>query len=90
MLVSETLGFIAAICTTLSFLPQVLKVLKTRDTKALSLSMYVVFVFGVSLWLVYGILKSDLPITVANSFTLLFACIILFVKVQNRKRDKLH
>lgn len=90
MVITETLGFIAAICTTLSFLPQVLKVLKTRDTKALSLSMYVVFVFGVSLWLIYGILKADLPITVANSFTLLFACIILFVKVQNRKQDKLH
>lgn len=85
----DSIGFIAALCTTISFLPQVLKVLKTRDTKALSLTMYATFVLGVLLWLVYGIVKQDWPIIMANMFTLLFASIILLIKIRNRKKDRL-
>jgi MtN3 and saliva related transmembrane protein len=84
------IGFIAAFCTTMAFLPQLIKVLKTNDTKSLSLGMYSVFVFGVLLWLLYGIAKLDWPIIVANAFTLLFASIILIAKVRNMNNDKTH
>jgi MtN3 and saliva related transmembrane protein len=79
----DSIGFIAAFCTAISFLPQVVKVLKTGDTQSLSLGMYIIFVIGVSLWLVYGIAKQDWPITIANTVTLLFATIILVFKVKN-------
>lgn len=84
----DSVGFIAAFCTSMSFLPQAIKVLKTGDTASLSLGMYLIFVFGVSLWLIYGIAKQDWPIIFANIFTLLFATIILAIKVKNTYQHK--
>lgn len=79
----DYIGFIAAFCTTFSFAPQLIKVLKTGDTSSLSLLMYVVFNLGVLLWLIYGILRNDIPISVANAVTLLFALTILIKKIRN-------
>jgi MtN3 and saliva related transmembrane protein len=76
------LGLLAATGTTVSFIPQALKILKTRDTKSISLSMYILFVSGVLLWLVYGIIKQDIPMIIANGITLVFAGIILYFKVK--------
>ena len=75
------LGFSAAFLTTLAFLPQVLKVFKTRHTKDLSLGMYVVLVAGILLWLTYGLLIHDLPIVLANSVTFVLASSILVLKL---------
>ncbi|MGB2426795.1 MAG: SemiSWEET transporter [Alteromonas sp.] len=80
----QIIGYIAACCTSLSFLPQAVKVIKTRNTDSLSLSMYSVFSFGVLLWLIYGAILGDLPMIFANTITLLFALIILGMKVQHR------
>ncbi len=71
------IGLAAATCTTISFLPQAIKVIKTRDTRSLSLPMYVIFTTGVLLWLTYGILIRDIPVIAANSVTSLFSTIIL-------------
>lgn len=79
----DLLGFIAAFCTTVSFAPQVVKVLKTGDTESLSLSMYLFFTFGVFMWLVYGIQRGDIAVTVANALTLILASIILITKIRN-------
>ena len=79
----EVLGFCAAFCTTISFLPQAVKVIKTRDTSALSLIMYLVFNLGVALWLAYGLIRSDMPIVVANAITLILALVILCTKIYN-------
>ncbi|MDR1055931.1 MAG: SemiSWEET transporter [Prevotellaceae bacterium] len=81
-------GFVAAFCTSMSFLPQAYKVIKTRDTRSISLVMYIVYVIGVSLWLIYGILTADIPLIVANFVTLLLAAFILFIKIKNRGTDK--
>ncbi len=81
-------GYAAAICTTISFLPQVIKVIQTSDTQALSLSMYITFVIGITFWLVYGIFKGDVPIIAANVVTLILSSIILAMKVKNYKKDK--
>ena len=75
------IGYIAAFCTSMSFLPQALKVIKTKDTQSLSLSMYSVFSFGVAMWLVYGIVINDIPMILANVVTLFFALIILVMKI---------
>ena len=82
------LGYIAALCTTCSFVPQVLHILKTRDTASISLAMYSCFVFGVFLWFVYGIAVLDWPVIIANAITLLLASIILSLKVRDVMRER--
>ncbi len=83
MTVIEILGLTAAFCTTSSFLPQAIKVVKTRNTESLSLLMYIVFTAGVALWLLYGMLRDDFAIVVANLVTIVLALVILFIKVHN-------
>lgn len=80
----KVIGLVAGFCTTLAFLPQVVKTWRSRTAKDLSLSMFLLFVVGVLLWLVYGILTNDLPIILANAFTLLLAGSILFFKLWYR------
>jgi MtN3 and saliva related transmembrane protein len=79
---TEILGFMAAVCTTASFVPQVWHILKTRDTRAISLMMYLLFTVGVVLWLVYGIMIGSTPVVAANSITLVLALVILTCKVR--------
>lgn len=76
------LGLIAAFCTTLSFLPQALKTIRTKDTSGISLSMYALFTFGTLLWFLFGVFSSNIPVTAANFVTLIFATIILFYKIK--------
>jgi MtN3 and saliva related transmembrane protein len=84
----DLLGFTAAFCTTFSFVPQAIKAIKTRDTSSLSLAMYVIFTFGVGLWLLYGIAKSDKAIIVANVVTLALAFSILSIKLVNELKPR--
>lgn len=79
----EILGYCAASLTTASFLPQAFLTIRTRDTKALSLSMYSLFTLGVLLWLIYGIQKSDNALIFANSITLVLSASILGFKIYN-------
>ena len=76
------IGLAAAFCTTLSFLPQAFKTIRTKDTSGISLSMYGLFTLGTLFWLIFGILSANIPVTAANSITLLFASIILFYKIK--------
>ena len=76
------LGYTAAFLTTFSFLPQAIQVIKTKNTDALSLTMYSMFTFGVAIWLAYGVLKQDYAIVVANFVTLMFAFTIWFIKAK--------
>lgn len=76
------IGFMAATCTTISFIPQVLRILKTRDTKGISLSMYSIFTVGVACWLIYGCFLGSLPIILANAVTLILALTILVFKIK--------
>ena len=66
---NEIIGLIAAVCTTFAFVPQVMKVWKTKQTKDLSLRMYSIMFLGILLWLVYGILIDSLSIILANVVT---------------------
>ena len=76
------LGLIAAVSTTISFLPQVIRTVKTKSTGDLSLAMYLFFSFGVLMWLIYGIMIRDLPVIIANAATILLSLIILFYKIK--------
>jgi len=79
---SEYIGFFAAFCTTVAFLPQALKVYKTKSTKDISLLMFIIFTVGVFSWLVYGMNISNMPIIIANSITLILSIFILFYKIK--------
>ena len=76
------IGLAAATLTTISFLPQVVRSLRTRDTHSISFGMYTLFTIGISLWLVYGLLSHDLPVTLANGVTLVLALIVLALKLR--------
>lgn len=78
----ELLGYFAAFCTTISFLPQTIKTIKTKDTSGLSLSMYVLFFIGIACWFIYGLIISNYPLLIANGITIILAGIILFMKLK--------
>ena len=80
----ESIGYMAAVLTTCSFVPQAWHTFRTRDVTGISLGMYSVFATGVALWLVYGLLLSAWRIVAANAITLALALAILAMKLRYR------
>jgi MtN3 and saliva related transmembrane protein len=76
------IGFAAALLTTASFIPQAVMTIRTRDTRGISLGMYVIFTAGVAFWLAYGIAIDSLPMILANTATLGLAATILALKLR--------
>lgn len=81
-------GMAAAFCTTLSFVPQVIQILRSGNTDGISLSMYSIFTLGVSLWMIYGVIREDLPIFIANGVTLLLTLTVLGLTVTKRIKGR--
>lgn len=79
----ETVGLAAGFCTTVAFVPQVLKAWRSRRTKDVSLGMYLFMATGVALWLAYGLLISSMSVTVANSVTLVLILLVLALKLRH-------
>jgi MtN3 and saliva related transmembrane protein len=77
-------GYIAGTLTTISFVPQVIKAWKMRETRDLSLAMLVLFAVGVFLWILYGLWTGFLPIIAANVMTFLLILVLLFLKLRYR------
>ena len=77
-------GYIPAFCTAVSFLPQAVKTIKTKDTKGLSLLTYLFLFFGSLSWFIYGIVLSDVPLMGTNFLTTIFTGIILFLILRGR------
>lgn len=82
------LGYLAAALTTLSFVPQALLTLHTRDVHGISAGMYGLFTLGVALWLAYGWRLGDWPIIIANAVTLVLAATILLTKLAVEWRSR--
>jgi len=76
------IGTVAATLTTVSFVPQALKALRTRDTASISLGMYVVFTLGIACWFAYGVALGSWPMMVSNLITLALAGAILVMKLR--------
>jgi MtN3 and saliva related transmembrane protein len=76
------IGLLAAVCTTSSFVPQAIQTIKTKNTAGISLAMYSLFAFGTLAWFVFGLLSQNVPVSIANGVTLVFACIILVYKIK--------
>ncbi len=79
---TEIVGYIAATITTASFVPQVVRVVRTRDTHAISLVSYGAFCIGIACWLWYGIALRSAPIVTANAITLVLASVVLAFKIR--------
>lgn len=78
------IGLIAACCTTAAFIPQVIQIIRTGNVDGISLHMYSIFTFGVSMWLVYGLIVQDLPMILANLITLILAASVLGLTIYKR------
>lgn len=83
------IGLLAAAFTTISFVPQALTTIRTKNVEGLSLGMYIVFTLGIVCWLTYGIVLKDLPMILANSITIVFVFIILFFIIKYRKKKSI-
>ena len=88
MQVTDMIGYAAATLTTVSFVPQVWRTFRTHDVSGISLRMYSIFTAGIACWLIYGIVLEELPMMLANGFTLVLACAILWMKLRYGKGDK--
>lgn len=71
------IGIAAGILTSISMLPQLIKVIKEKDVQTLSPVMIVVLLLGVSLWVVYGLMKAEWPIILSNAFSVLVNATLL-------------
>jgi MtN3 and saliva related transmembrane protein len=78
----DLLGYVAAVLTTGALVPQAVKTIRTRDTRAISLWMYVTFTTGIALWFVYGVVINAWPMILANTLTFLLAATILALKLR--------
>lgn len=82
MKITTLIGLLAAALTTLSFVPQVVKTWKMKETRDISLSMFLILGIGIILWTVYGFMIQDLPVILANCVSFIFIAIIIFLKVR--------
>ena len=82
----DYIGSVAAVCTTISFLPQLLRVWRRKSAADISLTMFLLFSFGVACWLAYGIGLGAAPIIAANTVTLALALAILALKLRYDRR----
>ncbi len=82
-ILTNLIGFIAATFTTIAFLPQAIKIIRTKDTKSISLFMYIILNAGIILWLIFGLLILELPVILANLITIIFTLTILFLKIRH-------
>jgi len=78
----EWVGSAAAFCTTVAFLPQTIKIIRERDTRSISLGMYLIFSVGVTFWFAYGLLIGSVPIWFSNIFVMVMSYTILLMKIK--------
>ena len=82
MSIITIIGLLAAFCTTFALLPQLVKVWKSRHAHDISLGMYIIYISGIALWLIYGIIIKNLPVIAANTISMLLDGIILVYKIK--------
>jgi MtN3 and saliva related transmembrane protein len=81
----DNIGFVAAFCTTMAFVPQLVRVLKLRSARDISLGTFLLFSIGVFFWLLYGIYSGSKPVIASNAATLVLSLSILYFKMRYRR-----
>jgi MtN3 and saliva related transmembrane protein len=89
------IGFCAALFTTISNIPQAIKIIRTKETKGVSATSYLALLIGLVLWVIYGILRDDWPIMVSNGISATICAIVLVLKLISKEKleeihDKVH
>jgi MtN3 and saliva related transmembrane protein len=79
---SVYIGIAAGICTSISLVPQLVKLFKEKKAEDISLVMLCVLQFGLGVWLWYGIIKNDIPIIVTNSFSFLVTLLVIILSIR--------
>jgi MtN3 and saliva related transmembrane protein len=87
-IVVEVIGAGAALCSTSSFVPQLIKLLKERTAEAVSAPMYIVTVTAFSLWIAYGLMLGSWPLVISNSLSLALSGAILLLKMRYQRKDE--
>ncbi len=87
MPIEQVIGIAAGILTSISMLPQLIKLIKEKKADALSPVMLIVLVSGLALWTYYGILREDWPIIITNSFSLILNITLLALRQIYKKRQ---
>jgi len=82
----QILGLVAGACTSLAAVPQLIKTWKTKEVENISMKMFLLYVVGMSMWLTYGIIKSDMPIVITNAIALTFHGLMLFFKLKYKNK----
>jgi len=80
---ADLIGYCAAMLTTFAFVPQTIKIIRSRDTRAISFWMYVAFTIGIALWFCYGVALGSWPIIISNAITFALTLTILAMKVRS-------
>lgn len=83
----QVVGLVAGICTALSLLPQLIKMLKEKKARDLSLFYLTMLFVGLCLWIVYGFLRSDIPIIVTNATSLALNVVIIALGIRYKSRE---
>jgi MtN3 and saliva related transmembrane protein len=81
--IATLVGSAASTLTTICFIPQVIKIIQTKDTESISLLMYLVFTIGVALWFTYGVMLHSYPMIIGNIVTFLSSLVILAYKIKH-------
>jgi len=84
---TQVIGLFAGICTSTSLLPQLIKTIKEKKAEEISKAMLFTLMTGVATWVVYGVLRNDLPIILTNSFSLLLNIILLFFRFKYSRNN---
>lgn len=85
---TQALGLAAAFFTTVANIPQAIKVIRTGSTKSLAASTYAMLFLGMVLWVIYGVVRSDLPVILANAIAGALCGVILFMKLFHRYKSR--
>lgn len=84
----QVLGLVAGVCTTAAVIPQIWKAWKTKEVNDVSPVMFGILMLGVGLWVVYGVVKEDLPIIATNGVSLALNSVMLYLMIRYRKKIK--
>ena len=82
----QVIGIVAGICTGISLLPQLIKIIREKKVEDISWFMLIILMTGLAGWTWYGVLKEDYPIIITNSFSLLVNCMIIFFRFRYMKK----
>lgn len=85
---TQAIGLFAGICTSSSLLPQLIKTIRKKEAEDISKLMLFVLMTGVATWIVYGILRDDMPIILTNSFSLLLNITMLVLRFKYSRKGK--